>query len=73
MMFPSTSYDDSSMMFFCCFIALDLLDKLLTFNPDKRVSVEEALAHVYLEQYYDPQDEVCVVVVSVVGGVFSFL
>lgn len=37
--------------------ALDLLDKLLTFNPEKRVTVEEALAHEYLEQYYDPQDE----------------
>lgn len=38
--------------------ALDLLGKLLTFNPNKRVSVEEALAHPYLEQYYDPADEV---------------
>jgi len=37
--------------------ALDLLDKLLTFNPEKRVTVEEALEHEYLEQYYDPQDE----------------
>lgn len=37
--------------------ALDLLGKLLTFNPNKRVSVEEALAHPYLEQYYDPADE----------------
>jgi mitogen-activated protein kinase 1/3 len=38
--------------------ALDLLDKLLTFNPNKRIVVEEALAHPYLEQYYDPVDEV---------------
>ena len=38
--------------------ALDLLDKMLTFNPNKRISVEEALAHPYLEQYYDPADEV---------------
>ncbi|XP_047141776.1 mitogen-activated protein kinase 1 isoform X1 [Hydra vulgaris] len=37
--------------------ALDLLDKLLAFNPNKRVTVEEALAHEYLEQYYDPNDE----------------
>lgn len=32
---------------------------MLTFNPIKRISVEEALAHPYLEQYYDPTDEVC--------------
>ena len=38
--------------------ALDLLDKMLTFNPHKRIAVEEALAHPYLEQYYDPADEV---------------
>uniref|UniRef100_A0A0K0F5T3 Mitogen-activated protein kinase n=1 Tax=Strongyloides venezuelensis TaxID=75913 RepID=A0A0K0F5T3_STRVS len=37
--------------------ALDLLDKMLTFNPNKRITVEEALAHPYLEQYYDPNDE----------------
>jgi mitogen-activated protein kinase 1/3 len=38
--------------------ALDLLDKMLTFNPGaKRITVEQALAHPYLEQYYDPDDE----------------
>uniref|UniRef100_A0A8C5MMP3 mitogen-activated protein kinase n=1 Tax=Leptobrachium leishanense TaxID=445787 RepID=A0A8C5MMP3_9ANUR len=37
--------------------ALDLLDKMLTFNPHKRIEVEAALAHPYLEQYYDPSDE----------------
>ena len=30
--------------------ALDLLEKMLTFNPHKRIVVEEALAHPYLEQ-----------------------
>ena len=39
-------------------LALDLLDKMLTFNPHKRITVEEALAHPYLEQYFDPADEV---------------
>lgn len=38
--------------------ALDLLDKMLTFNPHNRITVEDALAHPYLEQYYDPGDEV---------------
>ena len=39
--------------------ALDLLDKMLAFNPHRRITVEQALAHPYLEQYYDPDDEVC--------------
>lgn len=38
--------------------ALDLLDKMLTFNPSKRIIVEDALSHPYLMQYYDPADEV---------------
>ncbi|XP_055916118.1 mitogen-activated protein kinase ERK-A [Eupeodes corollae] len=38
-------------------LALDLLGKMLTFNPHNRITVEEALAHPYLEQYYDPGDE----------------
>lgn len=42
----------------CLSLALDLLDRMLTFNPNKRITVEEALAHPYLEQYYDPTDEV---------------
>ena len=36
--------------------ALDLVEKMLTFNPDRRIKVEETLAHPYLEQYFDPQD-----------------
>lgn len=37
--------------------ALDLLEKMLTFNPHSRINVEDALAHPYLDQYYDPADE----------------
>lgn len=38
-------------------LALDLLDKMLEFNPDKRISVEEALAHPYLATLHCPEDE----------------
>ncbi|KAG8465269.1 hypothetical protein KFE25_002576 [Diacronema lutheri] len=37
--------------------ALDLLHRLLLFNPSKRVSVEGALAHPYLASLHDPTDE----------------
>lgn len=37
--------------------ALDLLVKMLKFNPDKRITAEEALAHPYLHQYSFPSDE----------------
>lgn len=36
---------------------LDLIDKLLAFNPFKRMTVDQALAHPYVEQYHDPSDE----------------
>jgi serine/threonine protein kinase len=38
-------------------LALDLLERLLSFNPVKRITVEEALKHPYLEPYHDPDDE----------------
>ncbi|KAI8638342.1 mitogen-activated protein kinase [Parasitella parasitica] len=38
-------------------MAVDLLERLLTFNPTKRATVEEALRHPYLEPYHDPDDE----------------
>ncbi|GAA5928216.1 mitogen-activated protein kinase [Sporobolomyces koalae] len=38
-------------------MAIDLLEKCLTFNPKKRSSVENALAHPYLDPYHDPEDE----------------
>lgn len=37
--------------------AIDLLKQCLTFSPRKRITVEQALEHPYLEPYHDPQDE----------------
>ena len=37
--------------------ALDQLDRLLTFDPSKRINVCAALAHPYMKQYYEPNDE----------------
>lgn len=37
--------------------ALDLLRKLLQFNPDKRIDAYSALRHPYLAQFHNPDDE----------------
>lgn len=34
-----------------------MLNKLLIFNPHRRITVDDALQHPYLAQYYDPTDE----------------
>jgi len=36
---------------------VDLLSKMLTFDPDERITAEEALGHGYLALYHDPLDE----------------
>eukprot|EP00042_Codosiga_hollandica_P047779 m.523567 g.523567 ORF g.523567 m.523567 type:complete len:362 (+) comp57525_c0_seq1:225-1310(+) len=36
---------------------LELVERLLTFNPSNRITVEDALAMPFFEQYYDPDDE----------------
>jgi len=38
-------------------LAIDFLKRTLTFDPKKRMTVEEALAHPYLANYHDPADE----------------
>jgi len=37
--------------------ALDLLDKMLAFDPSSRISVETALEHAYLQIWHDASDE----------------
>ena len=38
-------------------VALDLLGKMLTFNPKKRYTVEQCIAHPYFEGLHDPEQE----------------
>lgn len=45
-MFPNTNPD-----------GLDLLEKMLTLDPTKRITVEQALQHPYLKIWHDPNDE----------------
>lgn len=45
-LFPNANHD-----------ALDLLDKMLAFDPSSRISVEQALEHPYLHIWHDASDE----------------
>lgn len=36
---------------------IDLLKRLLQFNPDKRLTAEEALKHPYVARFHNPDDE----------------
>ena len=47
---------------------IDLLEKMLTWNPEKRITVDQALEHPFLSELHDPVDEP----VTVPIGEFSF-
>lgn len=38
-------------------VALDLLERMLVFNPKKRIAAGDALAHEYVAPYHEPADE----------------
>jgi len=38
--------------------ALDLLERMLDFNPQTRITAEEALCHKYLSTLHDPDTEI---------------
>ncbi|TIA88155.1 hypothetical protein E3P81_03641 [Wallemia ichthyophaga] len=38
-------------------LALDLVEKMLSFDPRTRITASQALAHPYLAPYHDPNDE----------------
>jgi p38 MAP kinase len=38
-------------------VAIDLLERMLVFDPKKRITATEALSHEYLAPYHDPTDE----------------
>jgi len=38
-------------------LAIDLLDKILNIDSDKRITAAQALAHQYFSEDSDPQDE----------------
>jgi len=38
-------------------VALDLMEKMLVFNPEKRYTAEECLGHPYFEEYHSPEAE----------------
>ncbi len=37
--------------------ALDLLSKMIMFNPDERITAQEAIKHPFLEEYHEHVEE----------------
>ena len=45
-------------------LAIDLLEKMLELDADKRITAEQALAHPYLEKFADPSGNFRIFVVK---------
>ena len=43
----------------CSTLAIDLISRMLVFDPSKRITVEQALEHPYLASLHDISDEPC--------------
>lgn len=54
---PIPHHVKSFLFCFGAFAAVDLLEKMLVLDTDKRITAAEALAHAYFAQYHDPDDE----------------
>jgi serine/threonine protein kinase len=53
----STAQDLSELLPKAHPLAIDLLKKMLVFDPRKRITNDQALAHPYLSELHDPNDE----------------
>ena len=51
------SYPVNFLSLSLCLPAVTLLEKMLVFDPRKRTDCTDALAHAFLAQYHDPEDE----------------
>ena len=38
-------------------LAIDLLKKMLVVDPQKRITIRDALEHPFLKEFHDPEDE----------------
>mmetsp|Transcript_24210 Transcript_24210/g.26886 ORF Transcript_24210/g.26886 Transcript_24210/m.26886 type:complete len:384 (-) Transcript_24210:141-1292(-) len=54
---PKIGKGISSILPTCCPAGVDLLEKMLAFHPEDRITVEEALRHPYFAMLHDDDDE----------------
>ena len=56
--FPLTALEDQALTaFWHHLVAIDLLEKMLVFDPRKRINATQSLDHEYVSPYHDPSDE----------------